>query len=89
METKGGGTGKVLKMLPGIVGNQLAIMFITMVVWLLGQEKYYTQVKRLLLVDVLFCIGKKLRNLEAGDGSFKQAQFCFIPKGKHECLQEY
>lgn len=27
METKGGGTGKVLKMLPGIVGNQLAIMF--------------------------------------------------------------
>lgn len=32
METKGGGTGKVLKMLPGIVGNQLAIMFITMVV---------------------------------------------------------
>lgn len=32
METKGGGTGKVLKILPGIVGKQLTIMFIIMAV---------------------------------------------------------
>lgn len=41
---------RCLKTVPGIVNKQTAITFIIMAVQLLGQEKNYTHVKRLLVL---------------------------------------